>query len=81
MKKLNKKSNKEMKDKFKKINMDDTPRIKSYYSLFEVYSILDDTFIQLVKEIYKKTLRRAHRIILNVNTNHPLFYKFTPEVK
>ena len=53
MKKLNKKSNKDMKDKFKKIDMGDTPRIKISYSQFEMNSNLDDTFIPLVKEIYK----------------------------
>jgi|TARA_B110000914_G_C15434308_1_gene432999 hypothetical protein len=53
MKSLNKKSNKDMKDKFKKIDMGDTPRIKISYSQFEMNSNLDDTFIPLVKEIYK----------------------------
>ena len=54
MKKLGKKTNKDMKDKFKKIDMGDTPRIKISYSQFEMNSNLDDTFIPLVKEIYKK---------------------------
>ena len=49
MKNLNKKSNKDMGDKLKKINMGDTPSIKSSYSQFEMNSNLDDTFIPLVK--------------------------------
>ena len=53
MKKLNKKSNKDMKDKLKKNNMGDNPRIKSSYSQSEMNSNLDDTFIPLVKETYK----------------------------
>jgi len=81
MKKLGKKTKKDMKDKFKKINMGDTPRIKSSYSLFEMNSNLNDTFIPLVKEIYKKTLRSFRRIFLKVNTHHPLYSNFTPEVK
>ena len=61
--------------------MGETPRKKSSYSQFEMNSNLDDTFIPLVKEIYKKTLRSFRRIFLNVNTHHPLFYKFTSKVK
>ena len=49
MKSLNKKSNKDMKDKFKKIDMGDKPRIKIPYSQFEMNSNLDDIFIPLVK--------------------------------
>ena len=81
MKKLNKKSDKDMKDKFRKINMDDTPIIISYYSLLEMNSNLNNTFIPLVKEIYKKTIRNFRRIFFKVNPRHPLFSKFTPSVK
>ena len=49
LKKLNKKSNKDMKDKFKKINMGDTSKIKGSYSQFEMNSNLDDTFIPMAK--------------------------------
>ena len=76
LKRLHKKSHKEMKEKFKKINTKSTApekRIKGSYSLLQMQSDLKDIFIPVLKEIYRSAVKRFRRIFFNVNAKHPLF--------
>ena len=76
LKRLHKKSYKEMKEKFKKINTKSTApekRIKGSYSLLQMQSDLKDIFIPVLKEIYRSSVKRFRRIFFNVNAKHPLF--------
>ena len=76
LKRLHKKSYKEMKEKFKKIDTKSTApekRIKGSYSLLQMQSDLKDIFIPVLKEIYRSAVKRFRRIFFNVNAKHPLF--------
>jgi hypothetical protein len=75
LKKMQKKSYKEMKEKFKDIKTDTTPlkRIEGSFSLLQMQSNLNDIFIPVLKEIHKTTVKRFRRIFFNVNAKHPLF--------
>jgi len=76
LKRLHKKSYKEMKEKFKKIDTKSTApekRIKGSYSLLQMQSDLKDIFIPVLKEIYRSSVKRFRRIFFNVNAKHPLF--------
>ena len=75
LKKMQKKSYKEMKEKFKDIKTDTTPlkRIEGSFSLLQMQSNLNDIFIPVLKEIYRTTVKRFRRIFFNVNAKHPLF--------
>jgi hypothetical protein len=83
MRKLHKKSMKEMKEKFKDFKFDTAgnKRIKGSYSLMQMQSNLNDIFIPLLKEYYKKTVKGFRRIFFNLNSHHSLFRKITPIVK
>ena len=72
LKKMQKKSNKKMKEKFKKLNTAGSERIKGSYSLLQMQSNLKDIFIPVLKEIYRTTVKRFRRIFFNVNTHHTL---------
>ena len=81
---LHKKSVKEMKEKFKDIKFDTTPesrRKEGSYSLMQMQSNLNDIFIPVLKEIYKKTIRSFRRVFFNLNSHHSLFRKTTPILK
>ena len=73
LKRLHKKSYKEMKEKFKKIDTAAKPRKKNSYSLLQMQSDLKDIFIPVLKEIYGSAVKRFRRIFFNVNAKHPLF--------
>ena len=80
LKRLHKKSHKEMKEKFKKINTKSTApekRIKGSFSLLQMQSDLKDIFIPVLKEIYRTTVKRFRRIFFNVNTHHTLISKIS----
>ena len=83
MKKLHKKSMKEMKEKFKDIKFDTlgSRRIKGSFSLLQMQSNLNDIFIPLLKEYYNKTVKGFRRVFFNLNSHHSLFRKITPIVK
>jgi len=83
MRKLHKKSMKEMKEKFKDFKFDTAgnKRIKGSYSLMQMQSNLNDIFIPLLKEYYKKTVKGFRRIFFNLNSHHSLFRKTTPILK
>ena len=81
MKKLGKKSKQDMKKKFSQFSNDETKRIDGSFSLLQMTSNLNGTFLPIVKEIYKRTIRRFRRIFFKVNPKHPLFSKSTPKVK
>ena len=81
---LHKKSVKEMKEKFKDIKFDTAPesrRKEGSYSLMQMQSNLNDIFIPVLKEIYKKTIRSFRRVFFNLNSHHSLFRKTTPILK
>ena len=73
LKRLHKKSHKEMKEKFKKLNTAGTERIKGSFSLLQMQSDLKDIFIPVLKEIYRSSVKRFRRIFFNVNAKQPLF--------
>jgi hypothetical protein len=77
LKKMQKKSNKKMKEKFKKLNAAESERIKGSYSLIQMQSNLKDIFIPVLKEIYRTTVKRFRRIFFNVNTHHTLISKIS----
>ena len=79
LKKMQKKSYKEMKEKFKDIKTDTTPlkRIEGSFSLMQMQSNLNDIFIPVLKEIYRTTVKRFRRIFFNVNTHHTLISKIS----
>ena len=77
LKRLHKKSHKEMKEKFKKLNTAGTERIKGSFSLLQMQSDLKDIFIPVLKEIYRTTVKRFRRIFFNVNTHHTLISKIS----
>ena len=81
LKKMQKKSSKDMKEKFKKIDTKSTvpeKRVKGSFSLLQMQSDLKDIFIPVLKEIYRNPVKRFRRIFFNVNPNHPLFSKISP---
>ena len=81
LKKMQKKSNKDMKEKFKKIDTKSTvpeKRVKGSFSLLQMQSDLKDIFIPVLKEIYRNTVKRFRRIFFNVNAHHPMFSKISP---
>lgn len=73
LKRMHKKSHKEMKEKFKKFNTAGTERIKGSFSLLQMQSNLKDIFIPVLKEIYRTTVKRFRRIFFKINPKHPLF--------
>ena len=77
LKRLHKKSHKEMKEKFKKIDTAAKPRKKNSYSLLQMQSDLKDIFIPVLKEIYRSSVKRFRRIFFNVNAKHPLFFNIS----
>jgi hypothetical protein len=81
LKRLHKKSYKEMKEKFKKIDTAEKKRVKGSFSLLQMQSDLKDIFIPVLKEIYRSSVKRFRRIFFNVNTHHSLFRKTTPILK
>ena len=81
MKKLNEKSRKDMKKKFSQFTYDETKRTDGSFSLLQMTSNLNETFLPIVKEIYKRTIKSFRRIFFKVNPRHPLFSKSTPKTK
>ena len=77
LKRMHKKSHKEMKEKFKKLNTTGTERIKGSFSLLQMQTNLKDVFIPVLKEIYRTTVKRFRRIFFNLNTHHTLISKIS----
>ena len=76
LKKMQKKSNKDMKEKFKKIDTKSTApekRVKGSFSLLQMQSDLKDIFIPVLKEIYRSVVKRFRKIFFKINPKHPLF--------
>ena len=80
MKKLHKKSMKEMNEKFKDFKFDSagSRRIKGSFSLLQMQSNLNDIFIPLLKEYYNKTVKGFRRVFFKLNSHHSFFLKLPP---
>ena len=79
LKKMQRKSNKKMKEKFKNISTAPEKRKVGSFSFLQMQSNLRDIFIPVLKEIYNRTKKRFRRIFFNTNSKHPLFSKISSD--